>query len=169
LTRYTARAAAMYEETAAGVLSVLNQALLRQRNDFRFTTLTCCVLELRDGAATLRVAAAGHPPPLGLSADGKAREVPASGPLLGVIPDAEFSETEVALVPGDAVVLYTDGLTDARAPERVMSTAELLAELERCGSRGAAELLACLEEVALAGEDEARDDIALLALRLAGG
>jgi PAS domain S-box-containing protein len=168
LTRYTVRAAAMYEEGPARVVRVLNEALLRQRQDFRFTTLVCCTLDLRGGGASVRVTAAGHPQPLVLRASGEAEVAAASGPLLGVLADASFSETELELGSGDTLVLYTDGLTDAAAPERQLAEEDLLAALREAAGLGPAELMGRLEELAVADPSvEPRDDIALLALRLA--
>jgi PAS domain S-box-containing protein len=165
LTRYTARAAAMYEPSAAGVLRVLNEALLRQHVDYRFTTLVYCVLDVGLQGARLSVAAGGHPPPLVLRAGGSAEVVRARGPLLGVFRTPRFDEVALPLGVGDSVVLYTDGLTDAAAPKRVVGEDELLAELERCRGLGATEITARLEELAL-GDREPRDDVALLAVRL---
>jgi PAS domain S-box-containing protein len=166
LTRYTARAAAMYEGSPAGVLRVLNEALMRQRNEFRFTTLAFCVLDLSGAVPKLIVASAGHPPPLVLRADGEAIAVAARGSLLGVLADVHFDEVELELGRGDLVVLYTDGLTDALAPEHLITEDDLLAELRACRGRSAAEAIGRLEDLALASTEEPRDDVALVALRL---
>ena len=80
--------------------------------------------------------------------------------------DVRFDEVELELGPGDAVVLYTDGLTDARAPTRLVTEADLLAELERSAGRSGAEIIGRLEDLALEATEEPRDDIALVALRL---
>src|SRR5204862_2886087 len=82
LTRYTIRAAAMYEKGPDGVLRVLNEALLRQRGDFRFTTLVYCVLDLAGDRPVLRVACGGHPRPLLVRSDGSGQAVGVIGPLL---------------------------------------------------------------------------------------
>jgi PAS domain S-box-containing protein len=169
LTRYTVRAAAMYERGADGVLRVLNEALLRQRTDLRFTTLVYCVLALSEGRAALRVACGGHPRPLLLRADGTTGTVGANGPLLGVLADAHFHEHSAALDAGDALVFYTDGLTDALAPERILSEEDLLVTLAGCRGLSAGEIARRLEDVALGGESDRapRDDIALVVAKLA--
>jgi PAS domain S-box-containing protein len=167
LTRYTARAAATYESSVGGVLGVLNRALLHQRGDFRFTTLAFCALAVAEKPYRLRAASAGHPRPLLLRPDGSARAVGAAGPLLGVVPDAGFSEEEVELEDGDVVVLYTDGLTDAHAPDRMLVEGDLLAALRDCAGFCAGEVARHLERVALADDDvEPRDDIAILVARV---
>jgi PAS domain S-box-containing protein len=167
LTRYTARAAATYESSPAGVLRVLNGALLHQRGDFRFTTLAFCELSVAEEPCRLRAASAGHPRPLLLRADGSARAVGAAGPLLGVVPDAAFSEEELELDDGDVLVLYTDGLTDAYAPDRMLVEADLLAALQDCAGLSAGEVALHIERVALGDNGgEPRDDIAILVARI---
>ena len=168
LTRYTVRAAAMYEKEPRGVLRVLNEALLRQRGDYRFTTLVFCVVDLAGERPSLRVACGGHPRPLLLQPDGAVKAVGAAGPLLGVVHDAEFHDERVELEDGDALALYTDGLTDALAPERILDEDGLLAALADCRGLSAAAIALRLEEVALAGDPARvpRDDIALVVARL---
>ena len=167
LTRYTVRAAAMYEESAGGVLTVLNKALLHQRGDFRFTTLAYCLLDVATEPLTLRSSAGGHPRPLVLHSDGSAEAVGAAGPLLGVVPDAVFEQDTVPLAPGDAIVLYTDGLTDAHAPERMLGESDLLAELRACVGLSPAEIALRMEQLALGDSQEApRDDIAIVVVKL---
>ena len=73
-----------------------------------------------------------------------------------------------SLAPGDALVLYTDGLTDAYAPGRIVKRAGLVAALESCARRSAAEIAGGLQKALLgAGAGEPRDDIVLLVLRVA--
>jgi PAS domain S-box-containing protein len=169
LTRYTVRAAAMYEQDPRGVLRVLNQALLRQRGDYRFTTLVFCVLDLSGERPRLRIACGGHPRPLLLRPDGTATAVGAVGPLLGVVSDAEFSDQEVDLETGDILVLYTDGLTDALAPEQMLDEDDLLTALADCVDSTAGEVSSRLEDIALGGDQsrDPRDDIAIVVAKLA--
>jgi serine phosphatase RsbU (regulator of sigma subunit) len=168
LTRYTVRAAAMYEQDPRGVLRVLNQALLRQRSDFRFTTLVFCVVDLSGERPVLRVACGGHPRPLLLRPDGSVQAVGAVGPLLGVVADAEFNDERVELEQDDALVLYTDGLTDALAPFHMLGEEDLLAALADCRGLSAGEISLRLEQVALADQPTAvpRDDIAVVVAKL---
>ena len=168
LTRYTVRTAAMYERDASGVLRVLNEALLRQRGDFRFTTLVFCVLDLSGERARLRVACGGHPRPLLLHGDGRAEAVGATGPLLGVLADAEFHEQQIELEQDDVLVLYTDGVTDALAPEQLLEEEALLATLAKCRGSSAGEISQRIERLALGDDPERapRDDIALVVAKL---
>jgi PAS domain S-box-containing protein len=168
LTRYTVRAAAMYEKDPSGVLRVLNEALLRQRGDYRFTTLAMCILDLSGDRPTLRAACGGHPRPLLLRPDGTAQVVGAMGPLLGVIPEAKFTDEHVELERDDLLVLYTDGLTDALAPQHMLDENDLLSVLTDCRGLSASEVSECLEARALASDPTGvpRDDIALVAAKL---
>jgi serine phosphatase RsbU (regulator of sigma subunit) len=170
LTRYTVRAAAMYEQGPDGVLRVLNEALLRQRGDFRFTTLVYCVVDLAADRPMLRVACGGHPRPLLVRPDGTAQAVGAVGPLLGVLADASFGEERVDLEEGDVLALYTDGLTDALAPAQQLAEDDLLAALADCRGLSAGEISQRLEHVALGGDATRvpRDDIALVVAKLGG-
>jgi serine phosphatase RsbU (regulator of sigma subunit) len=168
LTRYTVRTAAMYESDARGVLRMLNQALLRQRADYRFTTLVFCVISLGGDLRTLRVACAGHPRPLLRRSDGRVEAVGGAGPLLGVFADADFVEHEVPLEDDDVLVLYTDGLTDALAPERILGETALLEALADCGGMTAGEVSFRMEDTALARDRSRvpRDDIAIVVAKL---
>ncbi|HEX6713751.1 MAG TPA: SpoIIE family protein phosphatase [Thermoleophilaceae bacterium] len=168
LTRYTVRTAAVYETDPAGVLRVLNGALLRQRGDYRFTTLVFCLLDLSGERPLLRVACGGHPQPLLLRQDGTAQAVGSLGPLLGVVEDAEFHDEQIELEAGDTLVLYTDGLTDALAPEQMLDEVALLTSLCDCAGLSAGEISARLEQVALQGDPARapRDDIALVVAKL---
>lgn len=168
LTRYTVRTAAMYEREPSGVLGVLNEALLRQRGDYRFTTLAICMIDLSSERPALLAACGGHPRPLLLRPDGATQLVGAMGPLLGVLPGATFSDERVELERDDLLVLYTDGLTDALAPEQMLDENDLLAVLADCRGMGAGEVSRRLEARALASDRAGmpRDDIALVVARL---
>ena len=99
----------------------LNDAMRRQDVAGRFCTITC--VHLDTGRARIRVTAAcgGHPPALLRRADGRVEEVGELGTLLGLVPDPTLGDARAELEPGDTLLLYTDGITEARAPERVIS------------------------------------------------
>jgi sigma-B regulation protein RsbU (phosphoserine phosphatase) len=118
LTRYTLRAAAVYDPDPAAVLSNLNTVLCQeyQGPDPRYCTVIFGVLtsDGTSGAFQITLASGGHPPALLLRADGTAEYVPTpGGQLIGVLPDAHIVATTVHLEPGDTLVFYTDGLTEA--------------------------------------------------------
>ena len=66
------------------------------------------------------MACGGHPPALLRRADGAVEELGTPGTLLGLVRDPELADRHSELRPGDALVLFTDGITEARAPERVL-------------------------------------------------
>jgi DNA-binding transcriptional ArsR family regulator len=72
LARYTLRAAAMRERLPSRTLRLLNEALLRQRDDRRFCTVAYAYLESHDGGVRIGVASGGHPLPMLLRPDGTA-------------------------------------------------------------------------------------------------
>jgi serine phosphatase RsbU (regulator of sigma subunit) len=88
------------------------------------------------------------------------------GTLLGAVPRVSLQDRTTRLAPGDALILYTDGLTEAGAPERVWSPAQLDAAVAGARRQGAQGIVDHLTRAAL-GDAAAplRDDIALLALR----
>src|SRR5919107_1917728 len=111
LTRHTARAAA----SPAEVLRAVNAALLRARTDgpLRFVTACCLVLSPGPGGVCATVGVAGHPLPVLACPDGP-REIGVARRPLGITPDLDVPVVEVALPPGTTMVLYTDGVTEAR-------------------------------------------------------
>jgi len=123
LTRYTLRAAALHDPDPVSALSTLNRVLherYAQGGDPRYCTAVFGVLEPdpKAGKVTVRLASGGHPPALVLRADGTADFLSTPGGLLvGVVPSAPFVGATTVLAPGDTLLLYTDGITEARTSE----------------------------------------------------
>ncbi|MGW6642237.1 PP2C family protein-serine/threonine phosphatase [Streptomyces iakyrus] len=120
LIRYTLRAAAHHDPDPASALTTLN-AVLHERytgdGDPRYCTCIVGIVEPGGdrGPTAVRLASGGHPPALVLRADGRAEFLTTPGGLLiGVVPGAPIGTAETVLGPGDTVLLYTDGLTEAR-------------------------------------------------------
>ncbi|MFE6331618.1 PP2C family protein-serine/threonine phosphatase [Streptomyces sp. NPDC057806] len=118
LARYTLRAAAVYNPDPAAVLANLNTVLNHEYTgtDPRFCTVIFGLLtpDTQQGGFRIVLASGGHPPALLMRADGTADYLPTpDGQLIGVLPDAHIATTTVRLVPGDTLLLYTDGLTEA--------------------------------------------------------
>jgi integral membrane sensor domain MASE1 len=167
LARYTIRAAAMQELRPSRVLGLLNDAVLRQSPG-----QTCTAVFARfgfDGGGLVRatLSVGGHPQPLVLRSDGAVEPV-GRGMLLGMSDAPELGDYALGLGPGDALVLHTDGLTDAFAPAHPVSPAELSNALRGCAGRSARGIVEGIEEAILERDDgaEPRDDIVLLVLRL---
>jgi phosphoserine phosphatase RsbU/P len=118
LTRYTLRAAAVYDEHPVAVLHNLDTVLSHEfhGDDPRFCTVIFGLLTASaDGGFAIELATGGHPPALLISADGRARYVDTDGGhAVGILPEPRFGSARIHLEPGDTLVLYTDGLTEAR-------------------------------------------------------
>ncbi len=117
LTQYTLRSAAVYDPDPVAVLGNLDTVLRHEfgGDDPRFCTVLFGTVTPEADGVTVALAGGGHPPALLLPADGGARYLPTpGGQLVGALPNARFTTTGVRLRPGDTLLLYTDGLTDAR-------------------------------------------------------
>lgn len=99
--------------TPDALLRRLNLGLRNQRMEGRYATLCSAVLT-PDGRLTY--SNAGHPPPLLVTARGT-RTLTEGGPILGVFEDAMFPSETLQLSPGDSLVVYSDGVTEAAAPD----------------------------------------------------
>jgi serine phosphatase RsbU (regulator of sigma subunit) len=170
LARYTVRTAAGLDPRPGHVLGVLNSSLLATDETARFCTAVFGVLTPRDdGGASVTIAHGGHPPALHVQEDG-VKEVEANGLLLGAYEDAPIEETEIELSPGDALVLYTDGLTDVSSGGEVLGDGWLAEEIGTCHGAGADAIAKQLDEGATArqGDGVGRDDLALLVVAATG-
>ncbi|GAB2718584.1 SpoIIE family protein phosphatase [Streptomyces bullii] len=121
LVRYTLRTAALHDPDPETALTTLNTALLDRYTggDPRYCTAIFGILEPEGDTVGVRLAAGGHPPALALRNDGRADYLPTPGGLLiGALPKASFTSVHTTLQPGETLLLYTDGLTEARTGKR---------------------------------------------------
>jgi serine phosphatase RsbU (regulator of sigma subunit) len=169
LARYTLRAAAMRDRLPSRSLAVLNEALLRQRDDRRFCTVAYAYLEKLDRGARVGISTGGHPLPLLLRVDGTVEPVGAPGTLLGVVPDPDLEDRAVTLEPGDSLVFFTDGVIESRANSSGVLDERRLGELmATCAGSGPDAIAQRIEEAAVMSQNgRPRDDIAVLVLRVA--
>jgi serine phosphatase RsbU (regulator of sigma subunit) len=169
LARYTIRAVTLKNDRPSEVLAALNEAMLRQLPEDRFCTAACVRLEPQDGSAGVGVdvSRAGHPPPLLVRPEGTVEEVGCSGRVLGVFPEAELRDTSLRLMPGEALVLYTDGVTEARSPDGdFFGEGRLRHLLGSCADCDAETLAGRIKDTVLDfQEGYPRDDLAVLVLR----
>jgi serine phosphatase RsbU (regulator of sigma subunit) len=167
LARHTLRAAAMSGQTAPQMLGTLHRALRRQPPGADLCTVCLVTMERTSERVRLKVALAGHPPPLLIDPDGRARSIGQPGTLLGVLDSIEFTETEAELQPGQTLLLYTDGVVEAGRPNAQLGEEGLIELCSQAPALGLGELLERIEEAALErAEESLRDDLALLGLRL---
>jgi serine phosphatase RsbU (regulator of sigma subunit)/PAS domain-containing protein len=168
MARYTIRAAAVRRRSPAAILRLLGEAMLRQESPDvvgRFCTIACLHLDLSRSPARATVACGGHPLPAVLRADGSVEELGTAGTLLGLVERPELHDRTGDLHPGDTIVLYTDGLTEAGAPDRVWSPEDLAAVLRRAAGCTPQEVVDHAVREALGAAPAPRDDIAVVALR----
>jgi hypothetical protein len=168
LARHTLRAAAAFEHRPSRVLSLLHRALRDQRGDGRFCTVAYAHLEVVPRGVRMTLACGGHPLPLVVRADGTVEPVGELGTLLGADLDTEpeLNEVTVELGEGDALVLYTDGVTEVRRSRReVFGHADLAGLLSTCAGLPPDAVAERIEQAVLtAAENRPRDDIAILVL-----
>jgi PAS domain S-box-containing protein len=173
LARYTIRAVTLKNDRPSEVLAALNEAMLRQLSEDRFCTVACVRLEPQDGSAGvgIDVSRAGHPPPLLVRPEGTVEEVGCSGRVLGVFPEAELGDTSLRLMPGEALVLYTDGVTEARSPDGdFFGEGRLRHLLSSCAGCDAVTFARRVKGVVVDfQEGYPRDDLAVLVLRASDG
>jgi len=165
--RHTIRAAALREHRPSAVLTTLNEALHQQSREQWFCTVCYVRLRPQSGGARLTVCAGGHPLPAILRTDGTVEFAGTPGTLLGVFTDVELTDATVDLGPGDALVLFTDGLTDAERTGEEFGQKWLADMLARNVGRSVEEIARSLERVVL-GDRNRRlpDDLAILVARV---
>lgn len=175
VARNTIRSAAIRESSPAALLGHLNAVLIRSDEqeapgsdgDPRFCTVVLGTLSPLPRGFCVELAVAGHPLPFVLRADGTTEQVGTSGTLLGIVPDPTLADVHVELEPGDALVLYTDGVTERHADDRFFEEEGLAKVLSRCSGFTAATLAERIETAARGFvEDELRDDLAVLVVRV---
>jgi sigma-B regulation protein RsbU (phosphoserine phosphatase) len=171
LTRHTARASALTGAGPAAILAAVNTALLHEQTagPLRFVTACCLVIEPHPTGVHARMSVAGHPLPLLRSPGGTATEIGAPARPLGIDADAGLGEVQVELSAGSTLVLYTDGVTEARDDAGNQFDEEGLARVlsgDDCLTATAtvAAVHAAVEEH-LSGSRRGADDLAVLALR----
>ena len=161
--KYLLRAFLERYRDPAQAVEELNKVMFASGQPDELVSLCVVVFDLE--ASTLRVCSAGHPPAW-LWHDGEVRPLRSSGPLLTLDPNGTFSSKEVALEEGDLLLLYTDGLTEARNGEMLFGEERVAATLRREPGRDPAYLCKALLEAARDFSGTALgDDVAILAIK----
>ena len=151
----------------ARCLSEVNELLAEDNETCVFVTVFYGILDLRDG--TFRYCNGGHNPPRLIRGDSRVETLPTTGNVvLGVFPGHDYVDAEVRLAPGDALFLYTDGITEAQnarneefGEERLD---EKLSSLDQATAREVVD--GVVDAVHLFAEDTPQsDDITCIALR----
>ena len=167
LAHYTLRAAAMRGDSPSAGLATLNRALLEQASAVEPRFLTALLLTFTPGPHSVRLAmcTAGHEPPLLRRADGTAEFVELRGTLLGALPEPELEDVDLVLHTGEQLVLYTDGVIDARRGRERFGDERLRALVAASPAGTAAELADEIEAAVLGFNDgPLPDDAAMVVL-----
>ena len=155
-------------ESPEELLRQLNVELCAGNDDCMFVTMLCGILDLSSGRMVL--ASAGHDPPIRLAGgDVSELAVETSSPL-GLDPEAIYPRSLARMSPGETLVLFTDGVTEALAPDGAFYGKErLLAMIRQSQPEPAVLISAIVADVAgFAGDAPPADDLTLLALRWHG-
>jgi integral membrane sensor domain MASE1/anti-sigma regulatory factor (Ser/Thr protein kinase) len=168
LARYTLRAVGRQATGPSDALRALNEAIIEQRSDHRFMTAVLVELDVANPDHGVAISNGGHPPPLLVRARGEVEEVVREGGmLLGIYSDPELVDQRLELLPGDALVLFTDGLAERRNPHDDL--AGPIRELLRASAgANASETAASLGQLALSDGVKPDDDVAVVVLRRVG-
>ena len=167
VARYSIRAIAPAVASPAEVLGRLNETLLRQAVGDRFLTAVLVRLTATEDRVDAELAGGGHPPAMVLHDDESVTVLDrAPGMLLGMLPGTNFHDVSVSLDRGDALVLYTDGVVEARnAAGDQFGQDRLVALLSTCAGRSAAGIARRIELATLAHSPDLSDDMAVVVVR----
>jgi serine phosphatase RsbU (regulator of sigma subunit) len=165
LARYTLRAAAMDDVSPGEALQRLNQAMLADGSS-QFATVVLAYVAQSPEGLRIQVSLGGHPPPMLLRANGEVEAVGTFGGLLGLLEAPRLHDTTTTMAPGDVLLLYTDGVTEAGPRNAPFGQSGLASLLTNLAGREPQEVVDAVESAAVGAQTgEPRDDIALLALR----
>lgn len=178
LVRHTIRASSMAGAMPSALMARLNEMLLRQaaeqtptRQDLlgaaslRFSTVLVGAVQPTARGVDIILCLGGHPAPLVRRNGGEVVPVGVPGTLLGVTPDVALTDSVVHLDPGEALVCFTDGLTDRRTGERLFGEEGVAGAVARGRDLTAPALAGLIEEAAVSfADDEPTDDMAVLTL-----
>jgi serine phosphatase RsbU (regulator of sigma subunit) len=170
LSRTMIRTAAFGSRSPAEALTRANQLILNDNHSDLFVTTFYAIVDTRTGTVTY--ANAGHNRPLWLQAStGQIQELAAEGIVLGIFDEIELEEGQVQLAPGDILLLYTDGITEAMDSARQQFGQTRLAEVLAGQAGSTAERV--IESVVgtvrgFAGDNLYADDLTLLILKRQG-
>jgi serine phosphatase RsbU (regulator of sigma subunit)/PAS domain-containing protein len=178
LARHTTLALASLGWPPSKVLAHVSAAIAADEpagddpHDPRFATMALATLEpvVDDGVdgpgADVVLSLGGHPRPLLLGADGRVTEVGLPGTLLGLVDEPELHDVRLRLRPGEALLLFTDGVTEARRGHEVLGEDRLVALVHGLAGLPAAEMVQHVvgRVRSFSGVDDPRDDVAVLAV-----
>ncbi len=156
-----------HEATDAGTcVTMLNQRLVVTTAPEKFVTLVYGVLDAQEHV--FRYCNAGHNPPYHVAASGAVTELPAGGTILGIVDGMEYTQESIAFAPGDTLVLYTDGISEAMNARKELLGDDRLREI--CAEQRGMSAMTVREAILDAvmkhqGGEPAADDMTVLVIR----
>ena len=167
--RYTIRALARSLPSPAAILADLNGVLVA--SDLPpglFCTVAVVRLDRDRAGVRATIACGGHPLPLLVRENGTVEEAGRPGQLIGALREVAIRDRTVALEPGDRLLLYTDGITEARRDGEMLGEDRLMALLEGAGSASPEQLASDVADLARRHADHSQDDAAIICIGLRG-
>ncbi len=163
LVRHTVRALMTTGASPAETLAGLHHVLARDTPGMFCTSVALRLTRSAKGWS-VRLSSGGHPPAVRLGTTGPAVMIDATGPLIGALPNSVFGEVTFDITTGDTLILYTDGITEARRNGEHFGVERLIRTLEN-GSRDPDRAVARLVARAVDFQGgQAHDDVAVLAI-----
>ena len=138
MVKFTFRSLARRYPEPGAFLAAVNEVVLEEVELGKFVTMV--YMKVDPARTELACACAGHPRPRMLRADGSVESLPVGGLALGIVGNQTYQEVRIPYAPGDAFVLYTDGVIEARRERELYGTPRLDDFLRRHFQLGAREL-----------------------------
>jgi sigma-B regulation protein RsbU (phosphoserine phosphatase) len=164
LARYTVRTLAVLERSPRRVLTGLSDTVLARDEPERFLSAVYLTTKSTARGIDVRLARGGHPAPLVRRADGTVETVDAPGALLGCMDDPGVKDIRLTLRPGDLLLLYSDGVTEARHGDAEFTDARLRALLAMTVPVAQVVVDAIVQAVLSHSRDDLADDVTALVL-----
>ncbi|MGH3716035.1 MAG: PP2C family protein-serine/threonine phosphatase, partial [Micromonosporaceae bacterium] len=150
-------------------VELLNRTLIEQDTDGRYATLAAALVAQKGHDLQVDLVLAGHERPMLVRADGGVEQVGANGTAVGLLDEIELHAADVTLAPGDALVFFTDGVTERRRGDDLYGLTRLRRELRPLSGHPAQVIAARIRSAVMAfSSDAPRDDIAILVVRNIG-
>lgn len=166
LVRYSVRALSVQTADPAQALEGLDEVLLAHGSTGRYCTVVVARLRRVDDAWTVTVSLGGHPPPLRLVPGDRPEPVGRPGTIVGVFESMARGETELVLSPGEALVFYTDGVTEGRRERELYGEERLGRILDGLDADAATVVDVVLGDVLEFQSGVPRDDVAVVVVKV---
>jgi len=165
LVRSTIRAYAYEQASPAAIMTKANDAVIKGSRLGIFVTVFFAIADMKSGV--LEYCSAGHPPAMIKRATSEVSLLEVNSPIIGAFKNLKYYEDEAILKEGDVLVLYTDGVTEARCDGAFFEEEGLINFIKSMGSLTAREVpQAIFNEVMACTKGGISDDIVLLALSM---